>query len=109
LGICLSNQPVSNDDLPNLFYLVGLALRTPGLQVQYLFNPIPDEDMVASSNPFIETQGAKQSAQTRKRDIRIGVTPQDRLKDSLLSRHTGGKSNTGASMGCICPLVVAQK
>jgi hypothetical protein len=88
LPIRLSRELVSNNDLPDLFDLVGLALRTLGLEVDDFFDRRLGKDVMASSNPLVEAELPEQLTHIRKPNVCVGIAAQHREQNCSPARHS---------------------
>src|SRR5712691_2111729 len=85
IGTC---QLVGQYNMPDLFHLIGLALRAFCLKIQDFRDTLFCEDVMAPADSFFEAEGLEKLPHRAKRYIRIRVAAQDLFKRFFGSRHS---------------------
>ena len=90
LLIRFSGQPISNYNIPDLFYLVGLTFVSAWLQIQDFINSVAKENVVAALHTFLKAEAPQELQHSGKRNIRVSVASQNLLEKFVRSRHDLG-------------------
>jgi hypothetical protein len=69
--ICGSSKAIFEDDTAHLLDLVGFSLPAFGLEVQDVFDPLPGEDMVTTTDTLIKAQTPEQVTEPVKGNIGV--------------------------------------
>ena len=84
-----TSQSIFDNDLPDLSDLVGLCLSSiSGLKIQDLFHSILRKNVVASPDPFRESQSPHELANGIEFNVRIRAASQDTGKQFLMLGHS---------------------
>src|SRR5260370_5099348 len=87
LAVIGSCQLVRQYNMPYLFHLIGLALRTFWLKIQDFSNTLFRENMMAATESFFKAQPQEKLPHRAKRNIRIRVAAQDLFERFVGTRH----------------------
>lgn len=78
---------MAEDDGAYLSHLIGLRQATRALDIDHCFDARLDEDVVASTNPFDESQIHQESPQIIEPDVGVRPTSQDSQEQIVVNGH----------------------